>query len=116
MPRRLDEALAAVTPYAARHGEQSTLDALHTLRDTYAGWCAELAASGIPDSIDHNDLHAANILVDGAGVRFYDWGDAVVAHPFACLLPVTANLPAAAAERTVDPHLKTFEDPQRLRG
>ena len=34
-------------------------------------------------SLDHNDLHRWNVLGDG---RFFDWGDAVVAHPFATLL------------------------------
>ena len=51
-------------------------------------WCATLVASPIGASLDHNDLHTANVLADGDGAvaRFYDWGDAVVAHPFAAML------------------------------
>ena len=46
---------------------------------------AELDAAGIAASIQHDDLHGGNILVGPDGDRFFDWGDAVVAHPFATL-------------------------------
>ena len=50
----------------------------------------ELAALGIAASVQHDDLHGGNILVGPDGDRFFDWGDAVVAHPFATLT-VTFN-------------------------
>ncbi len=43
----------------------------------------------LPPSLQHDDLHDANIFVpyDGVGpYRVFDWGDASVAHPFATLL------------------------------
>ena len=46
---------------------------------------SELDAAGIPPSIQHDDLHGGNILVGPDGDRFFDWGDAVVAHPFSTL-------------------------------
>jgi aminoglycoside phosphotransferase (APT) family kinase protein len=50
-------------------------------------WCRRLEGSSVPASLDHNDLHAKNVLVGGDGpLRFYDWGDSVVAHPFAVTL------------------------------
>lgn len=76
MPRRFDEALAAVeaAPNVA------------AMRGTYVEWCERLAASPIPASLDHNDLYPMNVLDDGSGtVRFYDWGDSSVAHPFAAV-------------------------------
>lgn len=49
----------------------------------------ELDALGIPPSIQHDDLHDANILVrDGRRVVF-DWGDACVSHPFFSMLVVS---------------------------
>lgn len=36
----------------------------------------------IPPSVDHGDLHSANIYVSDAGTVFFDWGDATVTHPF----------------------------------
>jgi hypothetical protein len=54
-------------------------------RADVATLAAALASSGIRPSIDHADLHGDNILVGSDGVRFYDWGDATVAHPFGTL-------------------------------
>jgi hypothetical protein len=72
LPQRFDEALAFVPAELAGR--------LARLRPQIVAWCEQLAG---PASIDHNDLHTGNLFADG---RFYDWGDAVIAHPFACLL------------------------------
>ncbi len=53
----------------------------------FAQLCTELAARGIPDSIQHDDLHLANLFEDAAGrLRVLDWGDASVGHPFFSLV------------------------------
>ena len=66
--------------------------ALRALRPRLAAWCEELAALGIADSLDHSDLHDAQVFLPGPGrFTFCDWGDAAVAHPFASLL-VTARV------------------------
>lgn len=36
----------------------------------------------IPASIEHGDLHSANIRLVGNDLVFFDWGDAAVTHPF----------------------------------
>jgi hypothetical protein len=79
MPERFDEALAAVQPRADRE----TFERLTALRPAVTGWCERLASAPGAPTLDHNDLHAQNVL---AGPRFFDWGDSVVAHPFASLL------------------------------
>jgi hypothetical protein len=48
---------------------------------------ALLSRYGLPDTIDHGDLHANNIGLAGRTVRIIDWGDAAVGHPFASLGP-----------------------------
>ena len=73
MPARFQEALAAAGHPAA----------VAALEPAVGEWCEQLAASPLAASLDHNDLHPWNIL---AGPRYYDWGDAVVAHPFAAML------------------------------
>ena len=45
-----------------------------------------LAGSGIPVTIQHDDLHSNNVFVGPDGDRLFDWGDSVVAHPFGTLL------------------------------
>lgn len=69
-------------------------------------------------TIDHQDLHTGNILTGKDGPRFYDWGDAAVAHPFASLLTgigalaralgVPADDPAVVGAR--DAYLERFTD------
>ncbi|MET0233110.1 MAG: phosphotransferase [Kibdelosporangium sp.] len=85
MLERFDEAVAAV----ARRASPQDTDLVRQIaarRDVVAGWCEQLGALSIPASLDHNDLHAKNVFVDGGRTRFYDWGDSVVAHPFASMI------------------------------
>ena len=61
-------------------------------RALVADWAARLADAPGADlvTVDHQDLHPGNILIRGP--RFYDWGDAVLAHPFASLLVALGGL------------------------
>jgi hypothetical protein len=90
MPQRFDQALAVTGAELDRGGsdaDRATHERVAAMRATVESWCERLAASGVPPSLDHNDLHPWNILGDGTGpTRFYDWGDSVVAHPFAAML------------------------------
>ena len=72
-PRAMTAAEAHEVAAAAAHGRQDA---------------ALLAAAPIPLSIEHNDLHSNNafVPVDGAALRFFDFGDAVWGHPFCTLL------------------------------
>jgi hypothetical protein len=44
--------------------------------------CEELASYGVPDSIQHDDLHDGQVFVRDGVYRLLDWGDACVSHPF----------------------------------
>ena len=103
MPERLEEALAVV----AAHPDGGDLhERLAAERPRILAWFDELAASPIPASLDHNDLHMFNVLgAGGDGYKFYDWGDAVVAHPFA-----SARVPLGIAPAARDPYLAAFAD------
>lgn len=76
LPERFDAALVLAPDELAQR--------LRALRPAIVDACARLAQAPGGSALDHNDLHPGNML-DG-GARFYDWGDAVIAHPFACLL------------------------------
>jgi hypothetical protein len=106
MPERFGEALAVA-------GEG--LDEVAALAPQVAEWCERLAASPLPPSLDHNDLHPWNIL---AGPRYYDWGDAVLAHPFAAMLVPLGFIHHehgdAVHERARDAYLAGFGDPGEL--
>jgi Ser/Thr protein kinase RdoA (MazF antagonist) len=111
MPARFDQALAAVERYVIEHGDdrdRASLERIHQRRDWYAGLAAELAARPGGASLDHNDLHPWNILGDAGEsetLRFYDWGDSVVAHPFAATL-----VPLGFAARRSQQHLERARD------
>ncbi len=113
MPARFDEALAAMRTYATIHGaeaDHALCDRIAALRPDYVAWCERLAALPGGAGLDHNDLHQFNVFADGT--RFYDWGDSVLAHPFAVLLvPLSvlrdAGLPVEAAR---DGYLAAFAD------
>ena len=63
----------------------------------YGELCGRLADSGIPATLQHDDLHDANVFVSDGRCRFFDWGDASVAHPFLSLL-----VPLRVAARALD--------------
>jgi Ser/Thr protein kinase RdoA (MazF antagonist) len=89
MEERFGQALAATRDdLDGRAADRSIHAQVAAMGGTVASWCERLATSSVPPSLDHNDLHPWNILSDGAadGVRFYDWGDSVVAYPFAAML------------------------------
>ena len=120
MPRRFEEAVEAVGRYVERRGteaDRETLRRVVAMRERFGEWCARLDGAAVGASLDHNDLHYWNVLVDGA-VRFYDFGDSVVAHPFASMLlglgmlrrqlGVGADDPAVVRPR--DAYLEVFGD------
>jgi hypothetical protein len=62
------------------------VDLLRGYAPRFAELCAALAQLGIQESIQHDDLHMANLYSDGGTLRVVDWGDASIAHPFFSLL------------------------------
>ncbi|MGB7281325.1 MAG: phosphotransferase [Candidatus Acidiferrum sp.] len=46
------------------------------------GTLSLLAASGIPDALNHLDLNPGNIFVSGERCTFIDWAEAAIGHPF----------------------------------
>jgi Phosphotransferase enzyme family len=124
MPSRLDEALETVGRSLAGQGtgDREILREVASRRETYRSWCERLATTPGGASLDHNDLHPWNMLVPDLDqpdeVRFYDWGDAVIAHPFACMLVplgwaqtrLATDLYAPDVLRIRDAYLEPFGD------
>ena len=114
MPRRFEEALDAVGEYVERRGnarDRVTRRRLGAMGEQVAAWCEQLAAAPGPPSVDHNDLHPWNILLDAGGrARFYDWGDSVVAHPFASMLVPLGMAREDRRLRLRDAYLEPFGD------
>lgn len=80
---------------------QADRTALRDLSPRLVDWCAELAGSGIAETLDHSDLHDGQSFVPEPGrFVFFDWGDAAVSHPFCSLL-----VPARTARERYGPEV-----------
>jgi hypothetical protein len=89
-----------------------------------ASWVTEAARdlerSGIAATIQHDDLHGNNVFVGPPGVRFFDWGDSVLAHPFGTLLTTLRSVgrrldldpEGPALDRLRDAYLEAWTDVQ----
>lgn len=101
---RLPDALAAVLPA----GDEAVV--------RYRELCARLAALGLPETLQMDDLHDGNVFVQGDRRRVFDWGDASISHPFACLEMILATFAetwevdrdAPAVERVREAYLEPF--------
>lgn len=47
-----------------------------------ADLCDELASYGVPELLQHDDLHDGQVFVREGGYAVLDWGDACISHPF----------------------------------
>jgi Phosphotransferase enzyme family len=112
MPERFEQALAATRAVLdSRPADRSIHGQVAAMGETVATWCERLVTSTVPPSLDHNDLHPWNILGDGAAdVRFYDWGDSVVAHPFAAMLVPLGFVPRLLGVGLDDPRFAAARD------
>ena len=71
---------------------------------------ATLEDTGIPATIQHDDLHGGNIFVSPDGDLFFDWGDASVAHPFATLTATFNSIAYHTARSLDDPVFDRLRD------
>jgi Phosphotransferase enzyme family len=80
--------------------------------------CVELAAHGVAETIQHDDLHGANVYLRDGTPRILDWGDSCVSHPF--MTPFVTflhldELTASWVARLRDPYLEPWGRPDELR-
>ena len=91
LPRLFEEVLAA-TPFLLidepKGLPRSEYEQLLAFTPQLQEMCDELASYHIPESLEHDDLHTGNILVNGERYIFFDWGDACLAHPFCAMFIV----------------------------
>jgi hypothetical protein len=119
LPVEYRRLLAELTARSTADGglSQEHAAVLERLLPAYDSWCAELAASPVPDSLQHDDLHSSNVCWPGnvddlASVRIIDWGDASVGHPFGTMLATLNSIAFHAGVRRAD---RRMDDPRVLR-
>ena len=82
----------------------------HGLAPRIAEECAALAALGLPETIQHDDLHDGQVFVRAGRYLFLDWGDACVAHPFFTLTVTLRVLGYRLELPETAPELDRFRD------
>ena len=81
LPAGYERLLEADLPLA-----RNQVNRLREYAPRFAEHCVALAQSGIGESVQHDDLHMANLYTDGGKFRVVDWGDSSIAHPFFTLV------------------------------
>ena len=82
-------------------GEDSLTDAqvatLQARRPELEALCRDLDGYGVPESLEHGDLWAGNVIAGDGHVAFLDWEDAAIAHPFITPSLLLLSVPYAPA-------------------
>jgi len=61
---------------------EAEIERLQGLESNVGALLGEIAAAGIPLSLQHGDFGASNIAVVRTGYVFFDWSDCAITHPF----------------------------------
>ena len=81
LPARYEDLLHRELPL-----EREEIDRLHAFAPRFAELCDELAAGDVPETVQHDDLHMANVYAHDGRLRVLDWGDSSISHPFMSLV------------------------------
>jgi Phosphotransferase enzyme family len=81
LPARLGDLLQRDLPL-----DPAEIDELRQFAPRFGRLCDELVSRGVPETIQHDDLHHANLYAQNERLRVLDWGDSSISHPFASLV------------------------------
>jgi hypothetical protein len=102
LPHQLDAVLARPVRGLTPAQQERVLAAV----PEFEAMCRELAAYGIPETIQHDDLHDGQVFLRDGRYLFFDWGDSCISHPFHSL---TVALRANAAKLGLEPGGRELE-------
>jgi Phosphotransferase enzyme family len=81
LPGRYEQLLQRELPLRS-----DEIDRLRGFAARFEELCGELAAYGLAETIQHDDLHMGNLYARDERLRVLDWGDSSIAHPFTSLV------------------------------
>jgi hypothetical protein len=105
LPAGYDELLRLDLPLGSNE-----IRRLRRFAPRFAALCDELASYEVPETIQHDDLHHANLYADHGRLRVLDWGDASISHPFASLVVTFRFLEERTRLRPGDPWFARLRD------
>jgi len=88
-----DRRLARLPEWYARLVEEVDDERLRRFAPRFSDLCDELASHGVPETIQHDDLHQYNVYVRDGQTRVLDWGDSCVSHPYFSLVATLRHVP-----------------------
>ena len=112
LPEHFGELLAARPKGLTAEEHRRLVDAVPRVEEM----CRTLAEDGVPETIQHDDLHDGQMFVRDGRYLFFDWGDSCVSHPLHSLTVVLRaiawklDLPPGGTElqRLRDAYLEPF--------
>ncbi len=108
LARELTDELAR-TPVAEGGLTEDEVRSLEAVFGRHDDACAELADSGIANTVNHGDLHSANVCWADRP-RIIDWGDSTISHPFETMLATLNSLSWHAKVERNDPLVNAARD------
>jgi hypothetical protein len=105
LPTRYEDLLQRDLPL-----ESDEISRLRRFAARFAELCGELSASGVPETVQHDDLHMENLYTQGESLRVLDWGDASISHPFASLVVTFRFLEESTGLLVTDPWFTRLRD------
>jgi hypothetical protein len=105
VPERYEDLLSRDLPL-----DEDEVDRLRAFAPRLTELCAELEARGIPETIQHDDLHMNNVYADGDRLRVLDWGDSSIGYPFASLVETFRFLEEVTKLAPGDPWFDRLRD------
>lgn len=88
-----DRRLATLPEWYARLVDEVDDERLRRFAPRFAHLCEELESYGVPETIQHDDLHQYNVYVRAGETRVLDWGDSCVSHPYFSLVATLRHVP-----------------------
>ena len=90
--------------------ERSDVARLRAFATRFAELCAELAGAGVPETIQHDDLHGMNVFPHDRGWRILDWGDSCLSHPFLTAFVTFIHIEETKGRPSDDPWVSRLRD------
>lgn len=88
LPKLYTKVLADADSVLVDQPKGLTSEEFHRVQELaprFAQICDQLAAFGIPETVNHGDFHDGNVLIKDGNITLFDWGDGCIAHPFISL-------------------------------
>jgi len=93
----------AMTRQTSRKAPRVTASRLREIRVILENACCSMEQLAIPDTVIHNDLNPANILVRNDSCVFTDWSETCVGNPFITFQHLLAMLARARELKGITP-------------